>query len=50
MTPEGRHIFERAGIEGVRERMKALEAERAEVAEHADRIRAEQPDSSQETG
>lgn len=41
LTPEGRHIYERSGAEGIRERRTALEAERAEVAEHADRARAE---------
>jgi hypothetical protein len=41
LSPEGRHIFERSGADGIRERLKTLEAERAEVAEHADRLRGE---------
>lgn len=39
LSPEGRHIFDRSGAEGIRDRLKTLEAERTEVAEHADRLR-----------
>ena len=40
LSPEGRYIFERDGAEGIRDRLKALEAERTEVAAHADRLRS----------
>jgi hypothetical protein len=40
LSPEGRHIFERSGAQGIRERLNTLEAERADVAAHADRLRA----------
>ncbi|HTU78580.1 MAG TPA: hypothetical protein VMF09_07455 [Solirubrobacteraceae bacterium] len=50
LSPEGRHIFERSGADGIRNRVKALEAERAEVAQHADRLRGKQRGRADDLG
>jgi hypothetical protein len=40
LSAEGRRTFGEAGLQGLRKRLERLEAERAEVSEHADRLRA----------
>ena len=41
LSPEGRHIYERSGREGLQQRLSALESERSQVAEHADNLRSQ---------
>jgi hypothetical protein len=44
LSPEGRNILEHSGPDGLRRRLADLEAQRANVAAHADRLRAARPD------